>query len=153
MNYKTVEKFYIIGISVPTSNQNGQAAIDIPALWQRFFSEKCLDIIPNKTDNTVYAIYCDYEGDHTLPYTTLIGCRVDSLEQIPAGFTAKTIEANRYSVFTASGKMRDGIVFKAWTHIWQSQVNRNYIADFEVYDEKALDPDNASIDIYVGIHQ
>jgi predicted transcriptional regulator YdeE len=153
MQIKTVEKFYLIGISVRTSNQNGQAGTDIPALWQRFYSENCLASITDRIDNTIYAVYTDYEGDHTLPYTTIIGCRVKNLEQLPAGFIAKTIEANQYEVITASGKMSDGIVYNAWTNIWNSKINRNFIADFEVYGEKALDPNNASVEIYVGVKQ
>jgi predicted transcriptional regulator YdeE len=28
---------------------------------------------------------------------------------------------------------------------------RKYIADFEVYDDRAVDPENAAVDIYIGI--
>jgi len=33
--------------------------------------------------------------------------------------------------------------------IWQSDIDRKYIADFDVYGEKALDSQNAEVDIYV----
>jgi predicted transcriptional regulator YdeE len=29
--------------------------------------------------------------------------------------------------------------------------NRNYKADFEIYDERASDPQNLQMDVYVGI--
>lgn len=29
--------------------------------------------------------------------------------------------------------------------------DRAYVADFEVYDQRAIDPTNASLDIYIGI--
>jgi len=65
-----INSFQIIGISVRTTNENGQAKKDIEKLWGEFMSENMLKKIPNVTDETIYAIYTDYEGDHTKPYTT-----------------------------------------------------------------------------------
>jgi predicted transcriptional regulator YdeE len=39
MNTQTIEAFYVIGITVRTTNANQQAATDIAALWQRFMQE------------------------------------------------------------------------------------------------------------------
>ena len=78
MNTEQKEPFYVVGISVRTSNENQQAAKDIPALWQRFMSENIADKIPNKSSNKVYAVYTDYESDHTKPYTTIIGYKADT---------------------------------------------------------------------------
>ena len=49
-----------------------------------------------------------------------------------------------------------GIVVEAWQKIWQMSDSelggvRSYIADFEIYDERAFDPQNAVVDIYIGI--
>ena len=49
----------IVGISVRTTNQNGQAMQDIGNLWQRFFSEQLLTKIPNKVSDAIYNIYTD----------------------------------------------------------------------------------------------
>lgn len=43
-----------------------------------------------------------------------------------------------------------------WQQIWKMtsdefEGERAYIADFEVYDERAIDPTNTSLDIYIGI--
>ena len=48
------------------------------------------------------------------------------------------------------------VVINAWQQIWQMSSNdfegrRAYIADFEVYDQRAMDPANTSLDIYIGI--
>ena len=43
-----IEAFNVIGIAVKTTNENGQAGKDIPALWEKFISEGILDKIPNK---------------------------------------------------------------------------------------------------------
>jgi len=77
--------FNIIGIPVRTSNENGKSAQDIDALWEKFMSENIVGQIPNKISQNVYSVYTDYEGDYTQPYTTLLGCKVTSLEEIPKG--------------------------------------------------------------------
>ncbi len=56
-----MEPFKVIGISVRTTNENNQAAKDIPVLWENLMNEDILNRIPNKTDNTIYSIYTDYE--------------------------------------------------------------------------------------------
>ena len=77
MKKETLKPFFVIGISVRTSNENGQAANDIPALWNRFRLENIGAKLINKTGDEVYSIYTDYEGDYTQPYTTILGlcCR------------------------------------------------------------------------------
>ena len=48
------------------------------------------------------------------------------------------------------------VVINAWQKIWKMTSedfggNRAYISDFEVYDQRASDSANASLDIYIGI--
>ena len=151
MTLTTIEPFTIIGLSIRTSNQDGQAAQDIPALWARFFSENVMAAIPDKIDDTLYCIYTDYEGDYTKPYTTLLGCKVASLTHLPEGLSGKVFEGGTYTTFTAKGKLADGIVFNEWTAIWNSDIARAYTADIEIYGEKAKDADNAEIDILIAV--
>ena len=151
MNTTLIEQFNIIGIAVRTTNENGRSAIDIPQLWNRFFSEGISVKIPNKIDDTLYCIYTDYEKDHTKPYTTILGCKVDSLEIIPKSFTSLVITKGNYLKFSPKGKIADGIVFKEWTKIWNTDLPRTFTTDFEVYGDKAQDPDDAEIDIFVGV--
>ena len=42
------QKFNVIGISMRTTNEEGQSGKDIPALWNKFFSEAVGEKIPNK---------------------------------------------------------------------------------------------------------
>jgi len=148
MNTK-INSFPIIGIAVRTSN--AQAAQDIGQLWNRFLSENVAAQIPNKASNEIYSVYCEYEGDHNLPYTCLLGCRVESVEKIPAGMKAISIHGGNYEKITTRGSMKNGFVYQAWDKIWQSDLNRNYQTDFEVYGEKAQNPDDAEVDILVGL--
>lgn len=151
MNSQKIKSFSIIGIAVRTTNENGQSGKDIPALWNRFMSEMIIEKIHNKIDTTIYCIYTEYEKDHTKPYTTILGCKVENLNIIPNGMVGKTFAEGNYSKRTAKGNILQGIVFGEWTKIWNSNIPRSYTADFEVYGEKAQNPENAEVDIFVSV--
>lgn len=152
MDNQKLKSFSILGIAVRTTNENGQSGKDIPALWNRFMTEGILEQIPNKVDNTIYCVYTEYEKDHTKPYTTILGCKVSNLNTIPNGMKGKNIETGNYSKHIAKGNIGQGIVFEAWTKIWNSDIKRMYTADFEVYGEKAQNPENAEVDIFIAVN-
>ena len=143
--------FAFIGLSIRTTNENQQAMHDISVLWTRFFTEKILATIPNKVADTIYCIYTDYEKDYTKPYTTLLGCKVSSLENIPDGLVGRKIDGGTYTTFTAKGNLNKGIVGQKWGEIWSTEIERAYTADIEVYGEKAQNPADAEIDILIAI--
>jgi predicted transcriptional regulator YdeE len=146
-----MQKIDILGISVRTSNNNEEAARDIPALWNRFITEELAGKIPNKVDETIYCLYTDYEKDHTTPYTTVLGCAVSTLTDIPEGMVAKSIEVANYQKNTAKGNLNEGVVFNEWVKIWNSDLDRAYTTDFEVYGLKAGNMENAEVDIFIAI--
>jgi len=131
-----ISPFYIIGVTKRTTNENDQGAQDIPELWNHFLSNQIIDKIPNKVDLAVYSMYTDYEKDYTKPYTTLIGCKVSSLENIPIGMIGRQIVGGTYKKITAKGNLTDGIVYNEWVSIWNSDLKRAYSADFEIYGKK-----------------
>jgi predicted transcriptional regulator YdeE len=151
MNTKHIDSFFIVGISVRTTNQNNQAATDIGGLWQKFMEENIASKIPNKIDNTLYSVYCRYESDYTAPYTTLLGYKVSSIENIPDGFDYIKIADGNYQQFEAKGNLMEGAVYKTWVDIWNTDLPRAYTTDFEVYDEKSADPNNAIVDIFIAL--
>lgn len=151
MRNQKIKKFSVIGISVRTTNENGQAEKDIPALWNKFMTEGVAEKIPNKIDSSIYCIYTEYEKDHTKPYTTILGCKVSSLDTIPNGMIGKTFEEATYTKHIAKGNILQGMVFSEWTKIWNSNLDRTFTADFEVYGEKAQNPKNAEVDIFVAV--
>ena len=146
-----IQKFDIIGISVRTTNENGQSAQDIPALWNKFMTEGIQQKIPGKISEEIFCIYTDYEKDHTKPYTTILGCKVESLDFLPENMVGKTVEAADYEKIIAEGNLTEGIVYNKWLEIWNSDLDRIFTADFEVYGEKVQDPKNAEVDIYIAI--
>ena len=153
MNTYTIEKFHIIGMAVRTTNENGQSAQDIPALWQSFFAENSMAKIPNKIDSSIYCMYTDYEKDHTRPYTTILGCRVENLSSIPENMVGKTIERATYTKYLAKGNLADNIVFNEWTKIWNTELLRTFTADFEIYGNKTQNPEQAEVEIFIAVNQ
>lgn len=143
--------FKIVGISVRTTNENMQAMIDIPALWNRFSAEHISDKIPGKESDELYCVYTDYEKDHTKPYTTLLGHKVNSSAPLPEGLVEKLIPEQHYLVFTAKGNPQEGSVFSEWQKIWDSAIDRLFSSDFEIYGAKSQDPENAEVDIYLAV--
>jgi predicted transcriptional regulator YdeE len=69
------------------------------------------------------------------------------------GFKGIRIGGGAFKKITAAGKLSDGIVYEAWTHIWNAGWDRAYTADFEVYGAGAQHPDAAEIDIFVAVNQ
>lgn len=148
-----IEPFEVIGIEVRTTNEKYQSAKDLAELWQKFLSENILSEIPNKVDNTIYSIYTNYESDHTKPYTTVLGCRVKHLKEIPTGMTAWSFKGGTYMKTTARGDVTKGLIADQWKKIWQMDIKRAYTADFEVYGEKAQDPVNCEVDFCIAVNE
>lgn len=128
----------VMGISIHTTNENGQAQQDIPEAWQRFATENVMDKIPNRKNDTIYGIYTKYEGDFTKPYILFIGCEVNEWGQVPEGLEVLEIPATEYSVVNAIGTPPVSIQ-EAWQKIWASDIDRAYTHDMEVYDQRYFD--------------
>jgi predicted transcriptional regulator YdeE len=150
MEHKTVTLagFSVAGIEVRTSNRD--AMKDIPPLWQRFYGEGVQAKIPEKIDGDIVALYTDYEGDHTKPYTLLVGCKTNSAQSLPEGISYRNVPAAKYEVFNAKGKMPD-IVVSTWQYVWGSDLERTYTGDFEIYGKNSADPENAEVEIYIAV--
>lgn len=148
----TLDPFTVVGISVRTTNQNHKSQEDIAKLWESFFLNGVVQSIPNKISNDAYCIYTDYESDYTGEYTTLIGYKVSGISGIPTNknLIIKDFPACRYLKYTSEGELPYA-VGKTWAHIWQSDINRAYIADFDIYGVEAKDPKNAKITTFLSI--
>lgn len=147
---KDLEKFYVVGISLRTTNQNNQSQKDIGELWGRFMKENIGSKIKNKLSEDTYCVYTDYESDANGKYTTVLGYKVKSLDSIPAGMTDITIPACKYQVYTSKGKLPDCVV-STWMNIWKTNIARKYASDFDVYGAKAADQNNAEVETYLSV--
>lgn len=149
--------FIVVGIAARTSNAREMTAEGIIGKqWGRLMQEGLLARIPNKADHNIVAVYSDYASDHNGEYTFLLGARVKSDEAVPAGMVAKKISAGKFAVFTSEKGAAAKVVPETWMKINslpRSAVggDRVYRADYEIYDERATDPANSQVDVYVGI--
>jgi predicted transcriptional regulator YdeE len=153
MNKIHVPAFRLIGLKLPkkTTNKDGQANIDCGSLWQKFESEKVAARIPNKLGEEVYAVYFEYEGDHTQPYSYFIGCKVETDAAGLPGLDTLLISSEDCVKIEAKGKMPD-CVANAWRGIWNTVIDRAYQYDFEKYDDRSKDWSNAEVDIFVSVN-
>src|SRR6266567_4693965 len=94
--------FTVVGISARTSNAREMTANGvIGPMWGRLMPDSLLARIPNKADSNIVAMYTDYASDHNGEYTYVLGARVASDADVPAGMVARKIPAGKYAVFTS----------------------------------------------------
>jgi predicted transcriptional regulator YdeE len=159
MNPKVVDEagFTVIGIAVRTTNakEMGPDGV-IGKQWGRFMQENLLGQIPNKADSSIIGVITDYASDKDGEYTNIVGARVTSAAEVPPGMVARKVPAGRYAIFTSEKGPVAQVVVALWKKIWTIPKSspggdRAYKADYEVYDERAADPQNAQMEIHLGI--
>ena len=149
----------LLGILCRTNNtaEMNISSAKIAHTIQKYFRQAVGEEIPNrKNPGTTYCVYTDYESDFTGDYTYFIGEEVkvggDSME----GFSSIIIPAQNYAKFTSKPGIMPEVCIDMWQNIWKMKSGelggkRAYLADFEVYDKRALDPSKTVLDIYVGV--
>ncbi len=143
------EKFFI-GLELRTNNE--ECSLAMPAHKDRFFKENIVLKIPNKANGDILALYTDYEGDYTKPYSWILGCEVLSLEQVPEGLVGKIIAESKYAVFSTNGEFPQGLI-AAWQDIWKSNLPRSYTSDFEVYPSDFDPQHNPEVKVYIALEE
>jgi predicted transcriptional regulator YdeE len=159
MNPKAVqqEEFTVVGIAVRTSNAEQMTPErPIGKQWERLFKEGVLAAIPNKADGNIVALYTEYASDEDGEYTYVLGARVTKVESVPAGMVAKKVPAGRYAVFTSERGPAQTVVVGMWRRVWETPKSalggdRTYKADFEVYDQRAQNPADSVVDLYIAV--
>lgn len=148
---KSIREFRLVGLKLEgkTTNDNNQSTIDCGNLWQQFEESKISEQIQGKLSADLYAVYFDYEKDETAAFTYFIGCRVANNSAVPEGLTELHVPTQSYLVFKAKGEM-PVCMADAWKEIWNTNLKREFAFDFEVYDERSHDWNNAEVDIYIS---
>lgn len=154
---KKKDQFCMMGISVRTTNANEMTAdAKIAGLWEQYYGQKMYDGIPNLVNASVtYGLYSDYEDGVNGEYSITAGLEVNDPSEFPKTFVVKTVPAATYLVFTSEKGPISEIVIKLWQDIWhwfeQGNVERTYTGDFEIYDERCHNPQDAQVAIYIAI--
>ena len=150
--------FEVIGLEARTSNAKEMAGGGaIPKQWDKFFKEGIADKIPNKVDSTIYAIYTNYASDYNGEYDFMIGMKVSSVSDVPAGMVAMKVAGGRFAVITSARGPVAQVVPKTWQQVWSLDDSkqlggaRAYKADFELYDKRSQNPQDSQVDLYIGL--
>ena len=155
-NKVTCAEIKLIGLKKIRTNTaaefNPQTA-KIGAAVGKYFQNGYPDQIENRVNpGKTFAVYFEYESDYKGEYSYFIGEEVSEFARIVEGLEAYVIPAQSYNKYTTDAGAMPNIVINAWQKIWQmDDKNRNYQADFEVYDQRSQDPSNAIVDIYIGV--
>jgi predicted transcriptional regulator YdeE len=131
----------VMGISTRVSNA---APEKIGDLWGQFHALGDQKAVEARIDDTVYSVYCEYEGDANQPYTVVIGCAVATDATVPEGLKKIGVEAGEFAVFPVTGPLPMGVI-AAWQEVWATPFERRYQADF---DRHAPD---GTVTVHVGI--
>ena len=147
----SVEEFTIAGISTVTTAET--ATDDINALWEKFFSESTGQFVPGKIDDTIYAVYSDYEGGSEAPYRLTIGYRTENLanDNDKGDFHHVTCQSGDYAVMSAAGAQPQALL-DTWEAIWSSDLDRSFTTDFEIYGPRFFEEGVNEVLVHVGVN-
>ena len=135
------DAFAVMGIAARVSNEEANKIGD---LWQRWHALGDRKIVEARLDETIYSVYCEYEGDASRPYTVVIGCAVPADAVVPEGLKKIEVEAGEFAVFPVTGPLPMGVV-ATWSEVWTTPLDRRYKADFDRYEQ------DGTVSVHVGV--
>lgn len=123
---------------IRTNNQRemNPATAQIPKQWQDF-----MQIWP-EPPGQVYAVYTDYQSDHTGEYTFGLGFVLQPKQDIPKGMSELILPTADYLVYPATSTKTEDIV-ATWQQVWHdfdpqhlkhAPLRRSYTTDYERYE-------------------
>lgn len=124
--------------------------------WDKFIQEDIYGKIPNKKTENVYGLYTDVYPNEYGSYTLTLGAEVEGhVNEAPEGMVIKRLPAQKYIKFTTEHGPIPEVIIDGWKYIWEyfkdSDYQRTYGGEFEFYDERSYDMNNAQLDIYISI--
>ncbi len=149
MHYEIVElnEKKIAGFSARTNNTSPEMSAVIGGLWQKLYSESGCALLTNRLNSKAIGLYTEYAGNHLNDYTVITGCEISS-DVIPENMELYKIPAGRYAKFVVRGNMITAVA-DFWKKLWNMDLDRSYICDFEEYQN--ADTENAEIHIYISL--
>lgn len=139
-----------VGITARTCNSSPEMKAVIGGLWQRFYGEQIYNRIEKKKEGVVLGIYTDYENREVGEYTVMAACEAKTAKSLPQGVSVRTIPAGTYAKFIVKGELHEA-VGRFWSNLWAMELPRNFVCDFEEYQN--FSAEEAEIHIYIGIQK
>ncbi len=147
-----------VGLSARTSNAREMSKKGIICrLWQQFYKETVSEKIFHVcVEGDAYGVYYEYPNANPDTYSVLVGVNVSRIDTVPAGLAHIELPPSDYFVFTTPQGAMPDIIIQSWAFIHdffakQTEYVRTYTGDFEHYDGRAQDTNNACVDIYVAV--
>jgi len=148
---------YVAGFLVRTANAKEMGGNgEIPKLWTKFIQQNLAAQIPNRVGQSLIVVYSDYASDEKGEYTYLLGAPVSTVDGLPTSLSFRRIPPGTYAVLTTAQGSLVQVLQSAWKQIWTStpaQLGgpRAFVTDYEIYDQRSTDPNNAQVEIHVGL--
>ena len=125
--FENIKPKKITGKKIRTNNSKIN---EIVSLWKE---------VPNmELSGNLYAVYFNYESDYKGDFDFLIGSDQNLLNDFVH------IKEGKYMIWTVKSNSPED-VGAVWNEIWNTDLNRSYKTDFEVYSQ------DGSIKIYIGV--
>lgn len=148
-----------VGITARTNNKSEMdpSQAQIGQTVQNYFQKGLANRIQARMNpGRTLCAYTHYESDFTGDYTYFIGEEITHFHDIEPGFQTLMIPAQTYVKFTSDPGPMPHVCIDLWQKIWAMEAvdlggRRAYVADFEVYDGRSLDPKKTVLDIYIGV--
>ncbi len=107
-------------------------------------------------DENLIVVYSNYASDERGAYDYLLGAPVSSLDEIPDGMTYRKVAAGPYALFATQRGRVEVVVPEEWAKIWEQSPAalggvRSFVTDYEVYDRRGADRNQAKVAIHVGL--
>jgi predicted transcriptional regulator YdeE len=142
--------FAVMGPHTRTENRlemSGEGG-RIGPLWKRFMSGEAEAIAGVLDQETVFAVYSNYESDENGPYDVTLGKSVKPQQQTAAGIRIIHIPAARYAVFPIAASTPESVM-SAWVSVYRYFAasighHRAFTCDYERYAQ-------AGAQIYIAI--
>lgn len=164
--YKSLEKLSekkLVGLSIRTNNAeifaSDPSTNKISLTIQKYFQNGLAETIKNRKNPGInFCAYTNYENDFQGDYTFFIGEEVASFDGVSENLETHIIPAQTYTKFTSDKGIMPDVCINMWQKIWQMPISdlggeRAYRTDFEIYDERALDPQQTILDIFIGLKE
>ena len=156
---KNLEEIKLVGISMRTNNklEMDLSEAKIPQIIDKYFTQNISSNIPSrKSPGITFCAYYNYETDFNGDYSYIIGEEVSQFDEIPENYTSLVIPKGNYVQFTSPRGVMPDIVIDLWKKIWNMDEKelggkRRYTVDYEIYDERSVDPKNSIVEVNIGI--
>lgn len=150
----TLGNIKVVGPAILTSNEREMTKEgQIVELYEHFIHKQISDLIKNKTDDRLVAVYTDYDSDETGSYVYGIGHLV-STDECADGLEYFEIPAGKYIRFSSERGYLNDVLPALWREIWRRtqagelEAERAYETDLEFHNYE----DNISSDVIVDIY-